>query len=69
MYIIGKIMNNISNDILPQKTISKIHLEVSEVLTIYITNRGKATVMLHIGAGHSNNCQAILQLFRYDILQ
>ena len=22
--------------------------------------------MLHIGAGHSNNCQIILKLFRYD---
>ena len=42
MYIIGKIMNNISIDILPQKTISKMHLEVSEVLITYVTNRGKA---------------------------
>ena len=67
MYIIGKIMNNISNDILPQKTISKMHLEVSEVLITYVTNRGKARVMLLIGAGHSNNCQIILQLFGYDI--
>ena len=24
-------------------------------------------VMLHIGAGHSNNCQIILKLFGYDI--
>ena len=23
--------------------------------------------MLHIGAGHSNNCQIILKLFGYDI--
>ena len=50
MYIIGKIMNNISNDILPQKTISKMHLEVSEVLITYVTNRGKVRVMLLIGA-------------------
>ena len=28
---------------------------------------GKAGVMLQIGAGHSNNCQIILKLFRYDI--
>ena len=67
MYLIGKITNNISNDILPQKTISKMHLEVSEVLITYVTNRGKARVMLHIGAGHGNNCQIILQLFGYDI--
>ena len=43
------------------------NLEVSEVLTTYVTNRGKARVMLHIGAGHSNNCQVILKLFEYDI--
>ena len=24
-------------------------------------------MMLRIGAGHSNNCQVILKLFRYDI--
>ena len=23
--------------------------------------------MLHVGAGHSNNCQIILKLFGYDI--
>ena len=43
------------------------NLEVSEVLITYVTNRGKAGVMLHIGAGHSNNCQIILKLVRYDI--
>ena len=42
-------------------------LEVSEVLIIYITNKGKARVMLHIGAGHSNNCHIILNWFDYDI--
>ena len=63
MYIISNIMNNISNNILPQKKISNMHLEVSEVLIIYITNRGKARVILHIGAGHRNNCQIILKLF------
>ena len=31
------------------------NLEVSEVLIAYITNRGKARVMLHTGAGHSKN--------------
>ena len=36
------------------------HLEVSEVLITYVTNRGKARVKLNIGAGHSNNCQIIL---------
>ena len=64
-------MNNISNNILPQKKISKMHWEVSEVLITYVTNRGKARVMLHIGAGHTNghtnNSQIILKLFGYDI--
>ena len=43
------------------------NLEVSEVLITYVTNRGKARLMLHMGAGHSNNCQIILKLFGYDI--
>ena len=60
-------MNNISNNILPQKKISKMHWKVPEVLITYITNRGKARVMLHIGAGHTNNSQTILKLFGYDI--
>ena len=38
------------------------NLEVSEVLIIYITNREKARVMLHIGAGHNNNFEIILKL-------
>ena len=42
-------MNNISNNILRQKKISKMHLEVSEELITYVTNRGKAMLMLHIG--------------------
>ena len=29
-------------------------------------NSGKAR-MLHIGAGHSNNCQMILKLFGYTL--
>ena len=33
----------------------------------FVKNRGKATVMLQIGAGHSNNCQVKLKLFGYDI--
>ena len=44
-----------------------MNLEVSEVLITYVTNRGKAEVMLHIGAGQSNNCQIILELFGYNI--
>ena len=60
-------MNNIFNNILPRKKISDMHLEVSEVLITYVTNRGKARVILQKGAGHSNNCQIILKLFRYDI--
>ena len=43
------------------------NLKVSEVLITYVTNRGKARVMLHIGAGHSSNCQIILGLFGYNI--
>ena len=39
---------------------------ISEVFITY-TNRGKAGVMLHIGADHSSNCQIILKLFGYDI--
>ena len=31
----------------------KANFEVLEVLITYITNKGKARVMLHIGAGHS----------------
>ena len=57
-------MNNISNNILPQKKISNMHLEVSEVLITYVTNRGKARLMLHIGAGPSNNCQITLNPIR-----
>ena len=45
----------------------KVNLEVSEVLITYVTNRRKGEVMLHIGAGQSNNYQIILELFRYHI--
>ena len=45
----------------------KANLEVSEVLITYVTNKGKAGMMLHIGVGRSNNCQIILKLFGYDI--
>ena len=45
----------------------KVNLEVSEVLITYVTNRGKAEVMLHIGGGQSSNYQIILELFGYDI--
>ena len=44
-----------------------MNLKVSEVLITYITNRGKAEMMLHIGAGQSNNYQIILELLGYDI--
>ena len=33
----------------------KVNLEVSEVLIIHVTYRGKARVMLRIGAGQSND--------------
>ena len=45
----------------------KVNLEVSEVLITHITYRGKVRVMLHIGAGQSNNYQIILKLLGYDI--
>ena len=45
----------------------KVNLEVSELLITYVTNRGKAEVMLHKGAGQSSNYQIILKLFGYDI--
>ena len=45
----------------------KVNLEVSEVLITNVTYRGKVEVMLHIGAGQSNNHQIILKLFGYDI--
>ena len=44
-----------------------MNMQVSEVLITYVTNRGMARVMLHIGAGQSNNHQIILDLFGYDI--
>ena len=44
-----------------------MNLEVSEVLITQVTYRGKPGVMLHIGAGESNNHQIILKLFGYDI--
>ena len=45
----------------------EVNLQVSEVLITYVTNRGKAEVMLDIGAGQSNDHQIILRLFEYDI--
>ena len=33
----------------------QVNLKVSEVLITYVTNMGKATVMVHIGAGHIDN--------------
>ena len=44
-----------------------MNLEVSEVLITYVTNRGKAKVILLIGAGQSSNYQIILELFGYNI--
>ena len=40
----------------------EVNLEVSEVLITHVTYRGKARVMLHIGAGQSSNYQKILEL-------
>ena len=42
-------------------------MELSELLITYVTNGGKARMMLHIGAGHSNKCQIIRKFFVYDI--
>ena len=36
---------------LQRKEKFKVNLEVSEVLITHVTHRGKARVMLHIGAG------------------
>ena len=44
-----------------------MNLEVSEVLIIHVTYRGKARVMLLRGAGQSNDHQIMLKLFGYDI--
>ena len=44
-----------------------MNLEVSEILITYVTNGGKAEVMLHIGADQSKNYQIILELFGYHI--
>ena len=44
-----------------------MNLEVSEVLITYVTNRGKAEVMLQIGAGQSINYQIIVKLLGYEI--
>ena len=43
-----------------------MNLDVSEVLITLVTYRVKARVMLHVGAGQSNNHQMILKLFGYD---
>ena len=45
----------------------EVNLEVSEVLITYVTNRGKAEVMLQIEAGQSINYQIILKLLGYEI--
>ena len=37
------------------------------MLITFVTNSWKARVMLHREAGHSNNCQIMLQFFGYDI--
>ena len=46
-----------------------MNLEVSEVLITHVTYSPlyKARVMLHIGAGQSNDHQIILKLNGYDI--
>ena len=44
-----------------------VNLEVSEVLITHVTYRGKARVMLHIGAGQSYNSQIRLELFGCEI--
>ena len=61
LFIYDKFSNNLQHKKFQE------NLELSEVLITYVTNRGKARLMLHIGAGHSNNCQRILKLLGYDI--
>ena len=43
-----------------------MNLEASEALITNVTNRGKARVVLHIGASHSNYPQIKVKLFGYD---
>ena len=45
----------------------KVNLKVSEVLITFVTNRGKAELMLSIRAGQSSSYLIILELFGYDI--
>ena len=54
------------NDLWHKK--ESVNLEVSEVSITHYTNRGfKARMMLHIGAGQSNNSPIVPKLFGYDI--
>ena len=62
------IIKFLRNDIFCNYLLCKKILSGTEVLISYITNREKARVMLQIGAGHRNNSQIILKLFRYYIL-
>ena len=41
--------NNTSQNALPLKRNSKMHLAALEVFMIHVTNRDKASVMLHMG--------------------
>ena len=62
-------MNNIFKQyIILEKDFQDAFAGISEILTTCVTKRGKASVMLHIETGHSNNCQIILKLFGYHIL-
>ena len=51
---------------LQQKTISSKFGDIRGINRLCY-NRGKARVILHIGAGHTNNSQIIPKLFGYDI--
>ena len=46
-----------------------MNLEVSEVLITHVTYRGKARVMLHIGAGQSNNHQSYVCVRSGQLIQ
>ena len=67
MHILSKAINNISNNTLSLKNNFQDAFGRMRGIDHFVKNRGKARVMLQIGAGHSNNCQVKLKLFGYDI--
>ena len=66
MHILSKAINNISQYITSENNFQDAFGGMRGI-DHFVKNRGKARVMLQIGAGHSNNCQVKLKLFGYDI--